>query len=276
LEVDTLKNNRLSPRFAGFTLIELLVVIAIIAILASILFPVFAQAREKARSASCLSNEKQIVLGMMQYNQDYDETNPYVFGFGPSPSWVTLIGPYTKDRKVFYCPTDTYNRGNDEKDNGNNVIGHPANPVSYSMNLIWGDWGGHFSFSGSILPEITSPSSTIAIAERWNGYHMYDVSWAADVSCNSRGEFLPDGGNRIFSSMGHNLGSNYGFADGHAKWLRFEQTMARQGGESAYDSNVYRSINGWIVDNQRCFASTNSAKANTPDASYWGMWTIRQ
>ncbi|HEY3298451.1 MAG TPA: prepilin-type N-terminal cleavage/methylation domain-containing protein, partial [Armatimonadota bacterium] len=70
---------RATKRNSGFTLIELLVVIAIIAILAAILFPVFAQAREKARSASCLSNEKQIGLGLMMYMQDYDETYPMAY-----------------------------------------------------------------------------------------------------------------------------------------------------------------------------------------------------
>src|SRR5438034_2561040 len=75
------------PMFPGvrsrgaFTLIELLVVIAIIAILAAILFPVFAQARDKARAASCLSNNKQLTLGFLMYTQDYDETNPLAFGY---------------------------------------------------------------------------------------------------------------------------------------------------------------------------------------------------
>lgn len=265
-----------SHRFRGFTLIELLVVIAIIAILSAILFPVFAQAREKARQTSCLSNQKQILLGLIQYGQDYDETNPYVYGFGSSPSWVTLIGPYTKNKQIFACPSDTYDKGNDEKDNNSNVLGHPAIPVSYSMNLIWGDWVGQFSFSGSVLSAITSPATTIAIAERWNGYHMYDVSWAADVSCATRGEFLPDGSKGLFSALGHNGGSNYGFADGHAKWLRFEQTMKQQGSEPVYNDQKYQGINSWIVGNSRCFATTASSAANTPDAQYWGMWTIAQ
>src|SRR5260221_10359182 len=72
----------------AFTLIELLVVIAIIAILAAILFPVFAQAREKARSASCISNNKQMSMACLMYSQDYDETMPFGFGYYPGLGWL--------------------------------------------------------------------------------------------------------------------------------------------------------------------------------------------
>ena len=103
----------------GFTLIELLVVIAIIAILAAILFPVFARARENVRRASCQSNLKQVGLGMMQYVQDYDETLPRV-AFGPgtawggpewdgvNPHWMDVAQPYIKSTQVFDCPSDTF------------------------------------------------------------------------------------------------------------------------------------------------------------------------
>ena len=92
---------------AGFTLIELLVVIAIIAILAAILFPVFAQAREKARAISCLSNMKQIGLGVTQYEQDFDETTPGgLNGYGGGSGWAGQIYPYVKSTQVFRCPSD--------------------------------------------------------------------------------------------------------------------------------------------------------------------------
>src|SRR5437868_10438570 len=87
----------------GFTLIELLVVIAIIAILAAILFPVFAQAREKARQTTCLSNEKQMGLALMQYVQDYDEHFPFDHwndGIGNDVNWYGAIRPYTKSGTV--------------------------------------------------------------------------------------------------------------------------------------------------------------------------------
>jgi prepilin-type N-terminal cleavage/methylation domain-containing protein/prepilin-type processing-associated H-X9-DG protein len=93
---------------SAFTLIELLVVIAIIAILAAILFPVFAQAREKARAISCLSNEKQIGLGVLQYQEDYDEKNPGgLNGYGSGSGWAGQIYPYVKSTQVFLCPSDT-------------------------------------------------------------------------------------------------------------------------------------------------------------------------
>src|SRR4051794_18856382 len=90
----------------GFTLIELLVVIAIIAILAAILFPVFAQARAKARQTACLSNMKQIGTGISMYTQDYDEMIvPSQNGSGATlVSWPSMIQPYIKSAEVFVCP----------------------------------------------------------------------------------------------------------------------------------------------------------------------------
>jgi prepilin-type N-terminal cleavage/methylation domain-containing protein len=95
--------SRIVQRLKGFTLIELLVVIAIIAILAAILFPVFARARENARRASCLSNAKQIGLGVMQYAQDYDEK--LMFSYGPQGIWADVTQPYVKNYQMFKCPT---------------------------------------------------------------------------------------------------------------------------------------------------------------------------
>ena len=90
---------------SAFTLIELLVVIAIIAILAAILFPVFARARENARRASCTSNLKQIGLGVIQYQQDYDETMPRI-DYGEGTKWMDITQPYLKSAQVFSCPSE--------------------------------------------------------------------------------------------------------------------------------------------------------------------------
>jgi prepilin-type N-terminal cleavage/methylation domain-containing protein len=123
----------------GFTLIELLVVIAIIAILASILFPVFGRARENARRASCASNLKQIGLGLLQYTQDYDESYPaaglhydsqlgrdQALGYG----WAGDIYPYVKSAQVFACPSDS-----SEMIAPNNTAAYTGLPrISYAIN----------------------------------------------------------------------------------------------------------------------------------------------
>src|SRR3982750_4482024 len=107
----------------GFTLIELLVVIAIIAILAAILFPVFAKAREKARQISCASNERQLGLGFMQYTQDYDECLPTTH-WGTPVGWAGQLYPYIKSAGLFKCP--------DDPTASVTVGGVTAVPVSYS------------------------------------------------------------------------------------------------------------------------------------------------
>jgi prepilin-type N-terminal cleavage/methylation domain-containing protein len=137
-----MERNRSVPRRGGFTLIELLVVIAIIAILAAILFPVFAQAREKARTATCISNLRQIGLANNMYVQDYDEHFPFAGRDWPQASFVDVwngLGPYIKNTEMFVCKSD----------------GNPA------WNIAWTMANG--KANGLKLSEIKYPSS----------YHYY-------------------------------------------------------------------------------------------------------
>jgi prepilin-type N-terminal cleavage/methylation domain-containing protein/prepilin-type processing-associated H-X9-DG protein len=178
----------------GFTLIELLVVIAIIAILAAILFPVFAQARDKARSASCLSNNKQVGMAFMMYAQDYDETFPMSrvalsnndSGTRTHP-WPVLIHPYVKNIQVVRCPSDTTpadQNGSswtawcppgvlnaarrDRNDRSINVVAGPLESLTMGPSN-WAAPGGVMSSNwGASFAEITSPAGMIMAFERYD------------------------------------------------------------------------------------------------------------
>ncbi|MEO7720067.1 MAG: DUF1559 domain-containing protein [Capsulimonas sp.] len=148
-------------KFRGFTLIELLVVIAIIAILAAILFPVFAKAREKARQTSCLSNEKQLGLGLLQYAQDNEETFPGgVNNLGRG--WAGAIYPYVKSAGVYKCPDDS------TAPQANMVqtpLAEVDSPTSYGLN---GNLTGRNTWVGPKSASIASwnaPANTVALFE---------------------------------------------------------------------------------------------------------------
>lgn len=139
---DKSNSVRFNTKF-GFTLIELLVVIAIIAILAAILFPVFAAAREKARQTTCASNLKQLALAYIQYVQDYDEAGPNV-GFQAGPAWTDDLYPYLKSTGVYFCPDDNFNGPYVPNSVGGNVNGGTAG--SYLANEL-GESDGTSPFS---------------------------------------------------------------------------------------------------------------------------------
>jgi prepilin-type N-terminal cleavage/methylation domain-containing protein/prepilin-type processing-associated H-X9-DG protein len=183
----------------SFTLIELLVVIAIIAILAAILFPVFAQAREKARQTSCLSNIKQLTLGFVMYAQDYDETFPqwkwdqnYSTSWGdkgsPNPNnattiWYYAIYPYVKNGKVYACNSDP--RKTKFQDNGWFVGFNTANAPVGSLPALNNEilsYGANepltYAFPG--LNAIDKPADTFLISDSMSAlssWDCYDAGW---------------------------------------------------------------------------------------------------
>ena len=199
----------MSNRSKGFTLIELLVVIAIIAILAAMLFPVFARAREKARQTSCLSNGKQIGTAMKMYLQDYDQK---FVSTGDTWRWYLPMMPYVTNDQVFKCPSMG-------KDDGNPY-------TDYSINGIFAH--------GMAQAKIERASRMIMVAERrndayWEGYHP----WPRDCRSwtNLDAYTAADGHNWMLehiSQDSHNGGCNYVFADGHGKWLKWSQTLDPQ------------------------------------------------
>jgi len=165
---------------SGFTLIELLVVIAIIAILAAILFPVFAQAREKARQTTCTSNMKQIGLAVLQYVQDYDETFPMAVDNNWQHGWATTAQPYCKTIDIFRCPDDTQNQvfkaGVVYPFDG---VGLSFGPNSYLENDASTGWSatmrgvigwGQGWIKNYITPlgKVTLPASSIMVAEKYD------------------------------------------------------------------------------------------------------------
>jgi prepilin-type N-terminal cleavage/methylation domain-containing protein/prepilin-type processing-associated H-X9-DG protein len=209
---------------AGFTLIELLVVIAIIAILASILFPVFGRARENARRSSCQSNLKQIGLGVMQYTQDYDERFPYVTHDLPTPLTVNGvkpgtydldIQPYTKSYQVFTCPSDSKTPEVTLGD-GNKI------KRSYSMAAY---------ISATALAQVPAPSLTVLLADRTGvnsgGDKISATTYDYFVYCIGTTEFAAENGWNIndaaspANAVGRHLAfNNILYADGHVKSVR--------------------------------------------------------
>ncbi|MBC8104074.1 MAG: DUF1559 domain-containing protein [Cytophagales bacterium] len=218
---------------SGFTLIELLVVIAIIAILAAILFPVFAQAREKARQAACLSNEKQIGLAFQMYAQDYDDGFPTWSDGLIKPvktpdlldyHWQNKLLPYVKNGNpvarnytgVWQCPS--------LGSNGERTTVLGGFPASYGMNnmIFFNDLGAAFTTSAlerdyryPFLTEMAEPAGTVVVGECGSDERLrapFEFEYRKAETARTLATFTRELPKR------HNGGSNYVFADGHAKW----------------------------------------------------------
>jgi prepilin-type N-terminal cleavage/methylation domain-containing protein/prepilin-type processing-associated H-X9-DG protein len=202
---------------SAFTLIELLVVIAIIAILAAILFPVFAQAREKARAISCLSNEKQIGLGILQYQEDYDEKNPGGLNpYGSGAGYAGQIYPYVKSTQVFLCPDDTgeTKSGWNAATQSASGTGGPFRASSLGVNSNAGlpnpngQPNGCSGYGDSYpIAKYNAPASTILLFEVTNSTN-YNVDDETNPNADApplQGTFGTCGG----SPAGNGLGGSY-------------------------------------------------------------------
>ena len=216
-----------NSRRRAFTLIELLVVIAIIALLAAILFPVFARARENARRTSCMSNLKQMGLAAMQYVQDYDEFYPgnLVATTEPAPDgaswqtgywyWPQMLYPYHKSTQVFYCPSSRESSTT------------PPTTRNYGANtaiIVY-----PLSAAKVSLAALVTPASTYMITD--SGALRINASYTKFLESNNY--YLPGSGNagnpcgttlanpKADCETGrHFEGVNVAFADGHVKWLK--------------------------------------------------------
>ncbi len=219
----------------GFTLIEILVVIAIIAILAAILFPVFQKVREKARQAACMSNENQMGLALLQYNQDNDELLPNRKNEGGHYNWKTYINPYVKSTQVWVCPSDPY-VGLD--DDGSSF------PADYSANTDSGNgnplvqpfidcnaWNGGACPNSASQAQMEQPSQTISVVEFEGSYSDYRVTNAPFWGITWAGP-----GSLMFA--GHTGRANFLFLDGHVKALKPLQTLDVADGGMA-DTNMW-------------------------------------
>lgn len=253
------RSFRITSRRSAFTLIELLVVIAIIAILAAILFPVFARARENARRSSCQSNLKQIGLGVMQYTQDYDEAYPFGHNQGGGASggylnWYSGVDPYLKSRQIFTCPSDS-NR--DKAGNTDTITKTPEGfHVSYAANIFMSGQN-----RGIKVPEIvsvatlayitdagtapTGPKGTVLETDKekpFTGLRLLSdlVSFSGQVGNITDNNFMAP-------TIRHLGTTNVLFADGHVKSLK---------GESFYYNK------SWML-RPECDSATNTGNCYT-------------
>ena len=263
-------------RRTGFTLIELLVVIAIIAVLAAVLFPVFASAREKARQTTCASNMRQMGMGVLQYTQDYDEIGPASMYWAPSwQTWRYYVSSYVKNDDVFRCPSVLNNTRTEGSTSGNSSF-YNSVPVSYAVNANWngdfpwypwapwnsdtsncgrnnGGFVGHYNAAGFPTTYIDSPAQVIGIVET-NGKQYF----SAEYSINNTDT---PAASRYCLFAGHSGTSNYVFLDGHVKALTPFQTVTKANGGSAPVNYWSRYNTDFVVDDAKVRANLAAAVA---------------
>ena len=235
-------SQRLVRASRGFTLIELLVVIAIIAILAAILFPVFAQAREAARKAQCISNTKQIGLALGMYATDYDDfvvpNNDQVAGNTQISSWVDFLQPYIKNNGVFICPSSTRN-GTAPTDQlktfGGRYTSYVLNNYYYSdatLGMIF-EKANNNGRQPSNLASIEDTVGTVFCADGGDADGNTGAASTAQVASVSPQALNINGNPPTFTTgqgdfiARHSGGVCATFFDGHSKWMKIERLMEK-------------------------------------------------
>jgi prepilin-type N-terminal cleavage/methylation domain-containing protein/prepilin-type processing-associated H-X9-DG protein len=236
----------------GFTLIELLVVIAIIAILAAILFPVFARAREQARKAACTSNLKQLVLAFRMYADDYDGYTPISAYFGAPKTFapgnleelqncwfMNPIYPYLKNRGVLHCPSDNVKNG--DRTAGAYLLSMANDPrlppVSYGINLWLGGVAESATYGQITEGALPYPAQTAMIADcaltiflsvvekRKDGTPVSSVAYANAIRPRDLVDIRDLG---VPGEERHTNGSNVGFVDGHVQFIQAARFLERK------------------------------------------------
>jgi prepilin-type N-terminal cleavage/methylation domain-containing protein/prepilin-type processing-associated H-X9-DG protein len=233
--------EKMSQTKRAFTLIELLVVIAIIGLLAAILFPVFATARDKARQSACLSNLKQIGLGVVQYMQDNDETTPALET--SLKGWAGKIYPYVKNAQVFVCPSDENKAlGFVPATTTINGVAYAYRRLSYVYNFNVHGFVAGTARRGLLASQFTGPSQSILMFEidPGSGIMKAPIECTEEIDSPINNGLLGGSYHAIAGKMDNTLagsipwelrhkagdGGNYLFLDGHAKFLRGSSVSA--------------------------------------------------
>jgi prepilin-type N-terminal cleavage/methylation domain-containing protein/prepilin-type processing-associated H-X9-DG protein len=200
----------------GFTLIELLVVIAIIAILAAILFPVFAKAREKARQSSCLSNLRQMTTAFLSYAQDNDELVPWYTDANYRNNWYLIVAPYLKSTQIMYCPSISVH--STQTDYG--VVYPFVSTVGGAVSIGDIKYPAETGMITETEPQdaVTGLRSTAITSALYLAYSPFNWPGGGAASGWSKWALAYPGR--------HNGGDNCGFVDGHAKWMMWSAIIS--------------------------------------------------